>query len=499
MGDRTLVRERSLVSRTCSIVVALAGLAQGQATFGDEKATAANDPGDRLPYKIAAHVAIAPEARIDARGREQLLSAWRGLVHRFVGPPWDLSIAEGDRFVAGLDLAALEPGMLTEVSRDVDKVWLIQVGRVGPDLLLVGREFDTLTGRLGPTYRRPARIAADLPRALLNLSQDLFRPSATIGEESGGGVALTIRGGSLKASSPFGQIIKAGTVFRPIRIVTFPDGERQVLDILFTYLRVESIDGPVARCAIISGLGNPLTRSIVQKNTLVALGSEPGPHPTRLRFLTLPDKVPAAGYLLTARILPDGLAREVGTTDREGRIVLEPSLSESQGLLALRLLAGNVEPLAEFPLMPGESDQERTLRPLDPRSLAVALESQLDSLRDTVIDLVAVRARLEARLKARFDGEDWDGAEATLKEFAELPARETFVKELARLKDDAAQQQLRNKTAVLTKTAQAQLAEVDGLIARYLDDEAFRAFADALAKVRSDAAARAKAVPKAKP
>ena len=77
--------------------------------------------------------------------------------------------------------------------------------------------------------------------------------------------------------------------------------------------------------------------------------------------------------------------------------------------------------MIEFPFMPGDSDEERTVPPFDPKPLAVALETQLDSLRDAVIDLVAVRARLEARLKARFDGEDWAGAGETLAEFRKLP------------------------------------------------------------------------------
>src|SRR5438270_9849100 len=108
--------------------------------------------------------------------------------------------------------------------------------------------------------------------------------------------------------------------------------------------------------------------------------------------------------------------------------------------------------------MPGESAQERTLPPFDPKDQAIALEARLDSLRDTVIDLVAVRARLEARLKARFDAEDWGGAEETLKEFRALPARDTFADELKRLKDEAARQQAKTKTAILTKTAQTQVA-----------------------------------------
>jgi hypothetical protein len=467
-------------------MIALGRAALAEPAAGTGTAPAPVEAIDRLPYKITAHVAITPEARIDTRGREQLLAAWRGLVHRFVGPPWELSIAESERAVLGLDLEELEPAALDDLVGDRDKVWLIQLGRDGAGWSLAGRELDTPTRRLGPTCRQSAPIRADLPRALLDLTRALFRPLATIGEPSGGGVALVLRAGALRAASPAGQFVKAGTVFRPIRKVGLPDGTERLLDIPFTYLRVESLDGPGAHAAIISSLRDPLTRRIAQKSTLLALGSTPGPYPTRLRFLTLPDKAPAAGYSLTGRLLPDGLARDLGTTDRAGQIVLSPG--QYDGLISVRLLAGGVEPLVEFPLMPGESASERTLPPVDPRRATVALEGELDALRDAVIDLVAVRARLEARLKARYDGEDWAGAEAALQEFSRLPSRDSFAARLASYKDGAAQEQARTKTAVLTRTAQAQIAELDGLIARYLDDDIFRGYADALTKVRAEAA-----------
>jgi hypothetical protein len=475
-----------VVSHALALVAVLAGMAHGQSTAGTGTTTAPVDAIDRLPYKITAHLAIAPEARIDTRGREQLLGAWRGLVQRFIGAPWELSIAESDRAARGIDLEALEPDALDALAAAEDKVWLIQLGRAGAGWSLAGRELDTATRRLGPVCRQSAPIRADLPRGLLDLARALFRPSAAIGEPSGGGVALVLRAGALRVASSAGQFVKAGTVFRPIRKVTLPDGTEQRLDIPFTYLRVESLDGPGAHAMIISSLRDPLTRRIAQKSNLMALGSAPGPYPTRLRFLTMPDKAPAAGYLLTGRSLPDGLARDLGTTDRAGRIVLPPG--QYGGLISVRLLAGGVEPLVEFPIMPGESEPERTLPPLDPHRATVALEAELDALRDAVIDLVAVRARLEARLKARYDGEDWAGAEAALQEFYRLPSRDSFAARLAEYKEDAAAEQAKTRSAVLTRTAQAQIAELDGLIARYLDDDIFRGYADALTKVRAEAA-----------
>ena len=96
-------------------------------------------------------------------------------------------------------------------------------------------------------------------------------------------------------------------------------------------------------------------------------------------------------------------------TDRAGRIVLQPGFAD--GLVILRLLAGNVEPMVELPIMPGESRPDEQPIPFDPKPQTVALESQIDSLRDEVVDLVALRARLESRMKARLDGEDWNGLE----------------------------------------------------------------------------------------
>src|SRR5262249_55990122 len=148
--------------------------------------------------------------------------------------------------------------------------------------------------------------------------------------------------------------------------------------------------------------------------------------------------------------------------------------------VVFRLLAGTSEPMREFPLMPGDSSAERLIPPFDPKPQAVALETRLDSLRDTVIDLVAVRARLEARLKARFEGEEWADAREIVKEFYNLPSREKLANELTKLKEDAARQQATAKVPILTKTAQAQLTELQALIDRYLDDETIKGFSEAL-------------------
>jgi hypothetical protein len=149
----------------------------------------------------------------------------------------------------------------------------------------------------------------------------------------------------------------------------------------------------------------------------------------------------------------------------------------------VRLVAGRAEPLREVPIMPGESDDELTI-PVDPKSQAVTLETQLDALRDEIVDLVAVRNRLERKMKAREQGDDWAGVEAVLTEFRKLPPRDGFVKRLERLNEDAQKQEERTRSVVLTKTARAQLTDTKALIERYLDDELYRAYEDAVIRAK---------------
>ena len=315
-----------------------------------------------------------------------------------------------------------------------------------------------------------------------------------ISGEEGGRALLTVRGSAIEPASPIGRVIATGTVLQPLRLISTKDGKIVVKIISWTYLRVESVDGPVARCAIVTGLHDPFTKRFLQPNTLAAVGIKPGDSPLRLRFVTFRDKTPGAGYTLTARLVPSGAVREVGMTDRSGRIVLKPGFAD--GLVILRLLAANVEPVAEFPVMPGESSEERQI-PFDPRYQSVALAAQVDSLRDHVVDLVALRARLEARMKARLEGEDWAGLEDAIKEFSHLTPRDEYAKKLAELKEHATQEQAETKKAILTKNAQAQINDVQAMIDRYLDDETFKAYQDALARGKLEAGDKAKALAKA--
>ncbi|WP_406699926.1 hypothetical protein V5E97_13870 [Singulisphaera sp. Ch08] len=479
--------------RTGPVVIATLALALVMALGGEASGAPSakiEPPTEGLPYRIEASIRIDPKTRIDARSRDRLFAEWLALVHRFVGAPWDLTVAKDQATQFAGDLDSLDAKNFASVSAERDKVWVIRLEQVKAGYALSGREFDVSTGRLGPTFQRAVPIVEDLPRELLRLALDLFSPIAELVEQEAGGATLAVRGGAIEPASPAGRVVGPGSIFQPVRLVFQPDGSTRILNLPFSYLKVEKLEGARARCSIVSAFRDPFTQRIARKNKLIALGVKPADRPTRLKFVTRPDMTPAAGYVLTIRTLPDGPTREVGITDRQGRIVLESGFASE--LVVIRLLAGNIEPMVELPLMPGESATERTI-PFVPKPATVVLEAQLDSLRDTVIDLVAVRARLEARLKARAEGDDWAGVEATLNEFTKLTPRDLLATKLATLKEDATRQQALTKTAILTKTAQAQIAEVQALIDRYLDDEIVRSYTEALQASRDAAAAQAKA------
>ncbi len=443
-------------------------------------------PIDRRPYQIRVLIEFEPAVRVDAGRRAAILTEWSALTARFVGMPWSIVVADDPGPVAAIPVESIKADDLKLNADKVDKVWAIRVGEDGATWSVAGRELDTATGWLGEVHRRPVAHPGDLPRELLRLALDLFAPSADVGESKAGGVSFLVQGGSLPASSPLGEVAPVGTIFRALRLFPKPEGPPEVVEVRYSYFRVDRVDGPVAHCEIIRGLGDPLSNRYSRKNKLVALGIKPSANPTRLRFLTKKDRQPAVGCRLVARSIPPGVKpTDLGLTDREGRIVVRPGVLD--GLATLRLLAGNDEPMLDIPVMPGETGEERTIV-FEARTLTLDLEARLDALRDAIVDVVAVRSRLEARMKARLDGEDWAGLDEAIREFRALTPRETFATRLDQIKESGRRQEEETKTTVLTRNARGQLDETQGLIDRYLDDDAIRSYEDAAMRAKAEAA-----------
>jgi hypothetical protein len=497
-----MIRRLSLI-RVLSLTHLLLGLgiwlACGEARGQDDSASgddAASTEIELRPYSIRVWFSVDPAARLGQATTEALINQWLTLSHRFVGAPWQIELQPDEGPLRGRLPQQLEPDMVGPLVDGVEKGWFLRVeaAPTGGGFSLLGREYDTTARQLGPLYRQAAPYPKDAARSLFELTRRVFAPVAEI-VRSDPGADLRVQGAALPTPDRLGRVVEPGLVFRPYWIFLGPNETiREIRSIPFTYLHVDEIEGSLARCQIVSGLRQPLPKQVAGRYRLVALGLNPADLPTRFRFVSGEgeQQLPAAGYVLTARGLRDRVASEVGTTDREGRITLPPKFSDK--LVMLRLLAAGVEPLREFPVLPGETPEEREV-PVEPRPEAVALEFRLKALQDEIVDLIARRGVLEARLDARASGDSWDEVEQLLDEYQQLPPRRDFEERLARLSENAQRAQAELGVPILTRTAQAELAETRALIERYLDDEAYQAYLDAYQRSQNPDGAAADASP----
>lgn len=439
-------------------------------------------PIELRPYSIRVWLGSDGSARLTAEDRARFLSSWRELVGRFVGPAWSVEIRPDAGPLIGRSVERLTAEDVAGPVDGADKGWFLQVAAAesGPGWALSGREYDAATRQLGSIHRRPAPHPRDAPRSLFELTLRVFAPLAEVVRQ-GDSVTLKVQGAALASADPRGAIVAPGSVFRPFWILLNPDESiKGVRPIHYTYLRVSGEPTVPAPVDVVSGLRRPLPQQVAGRYRLMALGSRAASVPTRLRFYVVRKeddaRIPYPGAVLTASAFPDGSPRVVGTTGREGEITLPPDFSD--GLVRLQLLGGGVEPLREIPILPGETEEEIAL-PVEPRPDAVALQYRLKAIQDDIVDLIARRGRIEARLEARAEGQQWEEVKALLEEYLKLPARSGFEQRVADLKQEAERRQAEQKVPILTPTALRDLAEVDSLIQRYLDDATYQAYDDA--------------------
>lgn len=517
MGDQALVRARSLVlvagAYACAAACALSLSGRSTQAWQAEapKAAASADgevseevPLERLPYKIRAWVSVRPGTMLDARGREAAVHGWRQLVRRLVGVPWSLEVVDGPDPMSSTTLESLVAETVAAAAQGCEKAWIFRIEQNGGGYSLSARALDVPTARLGPVARREAPYPDDLARDLMALSLELFTPSAEIGGLSPNGVELVVRGASLPVSDPIARIVEPNDVFRILRVGLSEDGAiTRVQDVPYSYLRVLNVRGGRALCEVRTGIRDPLTRAVLGRSKIAAVGVKPARTPTRLRFLTdAVDRRPAAGYTVIAREVPNGPPRELGFTDREGRLTIDAGFADE--LLVLRVLAAGVEPLREFPIMPGETTEERIV-PVDPLNKTVAIDTHLNALRDEIVDLVAVRNRLERRMKTRAEAGFWDDLPPMLEEFRKFPGHDQYAERLNKIKEDAAKEQMEVRKVILTRHAQSLIADTQALIEKYLDDgmilgieQAYKEAKGLVAKTNTPGKAQPKGAPQPK-
>ena len=287
----------------------------GPAEGGADRSEALRDP---------AHVAFDPATRVDAARRSAVVAEWMALVRRFVGDPWAIEVVMGKDPLSALPIESVK----ADAAEGAGRIGRQGLGDPGPSLGQgIASKAESWTPRRAGWARSTAARSSTRStlRAGCSCSRSRSSPRRPTSASRRPAASRSWSGaGSLPAASPVGEVAPVGSMFRAIRIFQKPEGSTQeVREVPYSYFRVQRLDGPVVHCQIIRGVGDPLTNRYARKNKLVALGIKPASAPTRLRFLLKGDRQPATGYRLIARTIPPGQKPiEVGTTDREGRIVL---------------------------------------------------------------------------------------------------------------------------------------------------------------------------------
>lgn len=441
------------------------------------------------PYRIDLRFSLTDEVAIDESQGRRLLVDFTSLAARVVGKPWSLNPdwVEGQVWDTSFDQWSQWPEQVAYDRRTVfpqDKIWLIRA-RQGADantVQLVGREFDTKTGNMGPT-RTNTVPASDLSRGIFDLCRLIFRPLAEVAANEGGKVRLRLQASALAPATPEGAIVSPNQYFQLVRIF-FERSGRFVASSTepWTYLKAETVGESGVLSQIISSFRDPIGRKYRQINKLYALALNPAAEPTQVQFSQLvstngsPVRHPIAGYQVEMHRWPDGPVVASQLTDRDGRVTLEPP--PGLDFYGVRLLGGAVEPLLDVPILAGDQ-----VPPIlaDTKPAAVEFEQSLISFRDEILDGIAKRLVFEARLGERTRAEDWDSVTQLLRQWQNTPAPVIYENRLSDIKISAQKRQITEKKAILTQAAQALVAELEALVSRY-DAQDIEIFEESLQK-----------------
>lgn len=441
------------------------------------------------PYRIDLRFSLTDEVAIDESQGRRLLADFNSLASRVVGKPWSLNPewVEGEVWDASFDQWAQWPEQVLYDRRTMfpqDKIWLIRA-RQGADpntVQLVGREFDTKTGNMGPT-RTNTVPASDLSRGIFDLCRLIFRPLAEVAANEGGKVRLRLQASALAPATPEGAIVSPNQYFQLVRIFFERSGKFVASSTEpWTYLKAESSSESGVLSQIISSFRDPIGRKYRQINKLYALALNPATVPTQVQFSQLvstngsPVRHPIAGYQVEMHRWPDGPVVASQLTDRDGRVTLSPP--PGLDFYGVRLLGGAVEPLLDVPILAGDQ-----VPPIlaDTKPAAVEFEQSLISFRDEILDGIAKRLVFEARLGERTRAEDWDSVAQLIRQWQNTQSPVIFENRLSDTKISAQKRQVTEKKAILTQAAQALVAELEALVSRY-DAQDIEIFEESLQK-----------------
>lgn len=468
--------------------------------LSEERAKGQPQPTRALPefhrYRVSIHVSTL--LRSSTPDLDSLHDLILSAVLRFRGATWDASVIDERRFQPAtalhLSSGSAEEIVRLDTNRDLDKVFLVTIEPEANRWRVSARELDRRSLLLGPMKSMTLGDSRELPETVARLCSELFRPIVRIEDVAGKTVYVRQLGGVLISPDPQFPAMGAGSLWLPFSrsIPTSDSPEERVQIAPWTYLKMESApsaDESLCRCALITGIRNPIParRSMRVEALALAIPSTGDPTEVLVRSRgSVSD--PLAAYDVDI-LNGDREIIRTTLTDRRGRITISGNTGHPLEWLVIR--SGQLK-LVQLPIVPGAIPSIELEIPGDASGLKV--EAQLAILQSRLMELVVQRAFAMRNLKRATDDEKWDEIEALISKLPDLKSgdreREDLRSEVAaiRVREVKAAKSINDRISVrrIEKICDDSLE----LINRHLTPDPIRDLIDLSRNLRKTAVAR---------
>ncbi len=441
-------------------------------------------PWEYSAYRVSLFIKIDPSDDWPPKRRADLIADIEHRTRSVVGGLWRLKASEVPadvRWNSAAEISHVATDRLPPTVFEADKVMLLGLANVNGKTSFLVREFDVRTQSWGAALTAEPRKDGELADQIVRALWQCFSPIVRIDQIADRGVVTCrIRGGALSPVDHSLEIMRPGTVLKPIirhydaQGKTAPDG---LFPVAWTWLRVEQADGPTATCRLVSGVQDPIDLHYDGRTEYLALAVATRERTsTDLIVRARGDDRPLEDVEVFARDSDMALPRLVGRTDEKGAVRVE---SPQVAAPMLYLRSGN-DLLVKLPVVPG----------LEPR-ITVSVEDNGRRLEtgdlvarasDELIDLVAQQALLKTRLQRELVAGRIDEAGATMGILKQLKTSDSFLKSL-----DARRRALPDLAGdpVAVAWLEKRLGEVKPLAAKLLSSEDLTRLQDLLDKKRA--------------
>jgi hypothetical protein len=441
-------------------------------------------PWEYAAYRIVVFIKIDPSAEWSPKRRADLTELIEKQARALVGGLWRLKASEAPaelHWDSAAEIGRVESDRVPKTALEADKVMLLGLTEANGRLTIRTRELDVRTQVWGAPLTVESRRSGELADQLVRALWQSFSPIVRIdGISDQGVVTCRVRGGALPPANHSLELIRPGTVLRPLirhfdaQGKTARDG---VFPVAWTWLQVEQTDGPTAMCRLISGVQEPLEFNHDGRSEYLGLAvTARANDSTNLIVRARGDSRTLEDVEVFARKFARGPPLLVGRTDEHGAVKIESPQIDSPMLY----LRSGEDMLVRFPLVPG-LEREVTI-PVNDNGRRLETGDLVARAADELIDLVAQQALLKTRLQRELVSGRLDSATATLDTLKALKTSDAYVKSL-----DARRMSLPNLAGDPAAAAwlEKYLAEIKPLAGKLLSTQDIARLDDLLAKKRA--------------